>query len=119
MKDLFKSSTCHVQLDGVVIYINNRRFGFRMTDDEGVRRVVIHKKYIEKHASEYGFLVPKVLINCAMLFEVQIKEGIYTQYHYYPKNKNRLIPTGDHVFIGLGPLDVIDRAEHIKKVSNK
>lgn len=117
MKTLYKSSDCKVVLDGVILSINKKRFGFKMKDTEGVNRIVIHKKIIEKHSNEYGFLVPKVIINCSMLFEVKFGEDKYTHYHYYPKRKNRLIPTDDYVFIGLGPLELIAKATHIKKVN--
>jgi len=116
VRTLMKSSTCHVVLEEPWIFINRKKFGFKMTDDEGVNRIVVHKKMIERFAKEFGFLVPTVLIRCSMLFEITVKEDLYTHYHYYPKLKNRLIETGDHTFIGLGRLEVITPAEHIKKV---
>jgi len=111
-----KTDSCHVVLQEPWIFINKRKYGFKMTDDEGVNRIIVHKKEVEKFAKEFGFLVPRPLIKIAMLFEVQVKEGVYTHYHYYPKNKNRLIETGDHVFIGLGRLEIVNPAEHIQKV---
>ena len=62
--------------------------------------------------------MPAPLAALSILFEVKLGER-YVQYHYYPKQKNRLIKSGADVFVSLARLECITKAEHIPKLRRK
>lgn len=100
--------------NGKWICLNDKRWAFTMTTDEGERLLVRHVYKIGCLAKEKGFYVPSALIRLPMLFEVKLAKS-YAHYRYDPKIKHRFVISGDDVFISLAALQETTDACHISK----
>ncbi len=108
-----------VEIESPWVYVNSKKFGFRMTTDTGENLIVSHQRKIQEFNKEVGFYVPRPLLKLSLLFEVTMKEGVYAQWIYRPSEKQRMLNTPPQVFISLARLEFVKDATHFIRPKEK
>ena len=99
-------------------YVQERKFGFFLVDDEGRKFIVCHRRQVGKLSKEIGFYVPTyfVLKRARLLFEIKVRnKDRYIHYIFHPDKGTRMVPTKPDVFLSINRMECISDAVHIPR----
>lgn len=112
MKVIHHDPEFKIVKNGVWLVVNDRKFGFTMRSDDGEAFIIVHARRIGSFAKEFGFYVPRPLLKLNIIFEVQVKKGVYAHYIYRRDSIQRLLRTPPEIFVSLARLEFVKDAEH-------
>lgn len=99
-----------IGIDGVWVYVNDRKWGF--VSNGGL---YCHRNGPEKFRKEYGFHIPKYLLTYPIFFEAKMAKDKRVTWHYDPSTGHRMLITDPLIFVSLARLTLLPEAPHVPR----